>query len=272
MFDHTLPNTDRRVICGRLSPVTLQGNLASEERLAWIRQKLDDEGRVLIGAASVVLDVSEMTIRRDLQELEATGHARRVRGGAVAVGPVAFADRRRSHARSKGRVAAKLADLVPATGAIGIDASSTLLRLATTLGTRRDLTVLTNGPETFAGLQRQTGVTGLLTGGSLEPRTGSLVGPLACRGASQVLLSRLFVSAAGVTVDLGASEACLEEAEVKRTMVRAAEHVVLAVDASKLGSRAVAVGIDWEDISMLVTDLDPSDSRLDPYRDLAEIR
>lgn len=251
--------------------MTLHGNVASEERLAWIRQRLDGDGRVRITDASQELQVSEMTIRRDLQELEATGLARRVRGGAVAVGPVPLADRRRSHARSKAKVAAKLVDMVPATGAIGIDASSTLLRLASTLGARRDLTVLTNGPETFATLQRQAGINALLTGGSLEPRTGSLVGPLACRGASQLLLDRLFVSAAGVTTELGASEACLEEAEVKRTMAQAAADVVLAVDASKLGTRAMAVGVEWDDISLLVTDLDRKDPRLDPYRDLAEI-
>lgn len=251
--------------------MTLHGNVASEERLAWIRQRLDGDGRVRITDASQELQVSEMTIRRDLQELEATGHARRVRGGAVAVGPVPLADRRRSHARSKAKVAAKLVDMVPTTGAIGIDASSTLLRLASTLGARRDLTVLTNGPETFAALQRQAGINALLTGGSLEQRTGSLVGPLACRGASQLLLDRLFVSAAGVTAELGASEACLEEAEVKRTMAQAAADVVLAVDASKLGTRAMAVGVDWDDISLLVTDLDRADPRLDPYRDLAEI-
>jgi DeoR family fructose operon transcriptional repressor len=251
--------------------MTLHGNVASEERLSWIRQRLDADGRVRISDASVELDVSEMTIRRDLQELEAIGQARRVRGGAVAVGPVPLADRRRSHARSKAKVAAKLVSMVPTTGAIGIDASSTLLRLASTLGARRDLTVLTNGPETFAALQRQPGINALLTGGSLEPRTGSLVGPLACRGASQLLLARLFVSAAGVTTELGASEACLEEAEVKRTMAEAAEDVVLAVDASKLGTRAMAVGVDWDHISVLVTDLDRKDPRLDPYRDLVDV-
>jgi len=70
-------------------------------------------------------------------------------------------------------------------GAIGIDASSTLQRLAGRLGAVRDLTVLTNGPETFRALQEHAGITALLTGGELDTRTGSLVGPLAARAAAR---------------------------------------------------------------------------------------
>jgi DeoR family fructose operon transcriptional repressor len=251
--------------------VSVSGNLATEQRLAWISRRLDEHGQVRIAEAAVELDVSEMTIRRDLQELEARGVARRVRGGAVAVGPMAFADRHKSRARAKARISTKLLDLVPANGAIGIDASSTLLRLATAIDNGRDLTVLTNGWETFRALQGKAGVTGLLSGGALDSRTGSLVGPVACRAASSLLLSRLFVSAAAVDPDLGPSEPCLEEAEVKRTMAAVAGEVVLAVDSTKLGARSVATSIAWDDVGLLVTELDPGDARLAHYRDVVEI-
>jgi DeoR family fructose operon transcriptional repressor len=66
-------------------------------------------------------------------------------------------------------------------------------------------------------------------------------------------------------------EATLEEAEVKRSIAASAERVVLAVDSSKLDARGVAVGLEWHDIDLLVTDLDPGDTRLAPYRDLATI-
>lgn len=251
--------------------MSVSGNLATEQRLERIRRQLDDDGQVRIAEVAVELDVSEMTIRRDLQELEAQGVARRVRGGAVAVGPMAFADRHKSRARAKARISSKLLDLVPATGAIGIDASSTLLRLATAIDNGRDLTVLTNGWETFHALQAKAGVTGLLSGGELDTRTGSLVGPVACRAAGSLLLGRLFISAAAVDPDLGPSEPTLEEAEVKRAMAAVAGEVVLAVDATKLGARSVATSIAWDDIALLVTELDPDDARLDDYRDLAEI-
>ena len=251
--------------------MSVSGNLATEHRLDWIRQRLDDHGQVRIADTAAELEVSEMTIRRDLQELEARGVARRVRGGAVAVGPMAFADRHKSRARAKARIAAKLLDLVPATGAIGLDASSTLLRLATAIDSGRDLVVLTNGWETFHALQGKAGVTALLSGGELDARTGSLVGPIAGRAAGSLLLSRLFISAAAADPESGPSEPCLEEAEVKRSMAAVAGEVVLAVDSTKLGARSVATSVAWDDIGLLVTELDPADARLAAYRELAEI-
>ncbi len=63
----------------------------------------------------------------------------------------------------------------------------------------------------------------------------------------------------------------LEEAEVKRTIAAGADEVVLAVDGSKLAGRALAVAVEWDQVDLLVTDLDPGDERLAPYRRLAEL-
>jgi DeoR family fructose operon transcriptional repressor len=249
----------------------VQGTLASEERLRWLNERLAAEGSVAIAEAAETLGVSEMTIRRDLAELEQRGTARRVRGGARAVGPQTFAERRHTASRAKSRIATKLAELVPASGVVAFDASSTIMRLAAGLDAARDLTVLTNGPDTFRALQGMVGVTALLTGGQLDSRTGSLIGPLACRAAAQFTVQTFFASAAAIDPKAGALEATLEEAEAKRSIATGAERVILAVDASKLESRAAAVGVEWDQVSVLVTDLDPGSDRLAPFRDLAEL-
>jgi DeoR family fructose operon transcriptional repressor len=114
-------------------------------------------------------------------------------------------------------------------------------------------------------------VTALLTGGELDESTGSLVGPLATRAAGDVMLRRLFVSASALDPELGSSESTLLDAEAKLALAAAAAEIVLAVDASKLGHRAPARCFDFSRIDMLVTELDPADSRLDPYRDRAEV-
>src|SRR5437870_4372545 len=190
-------------------------NVDALDRLELIRRRLDADGRVRVTDLAEELEVSEMTIRRDLETLADEGVAQRVHGGAVAVGPQQFAARFQQNARAKARLAEKLFDLVGNGGAIGIDASSTLQRLASRLGEARDLTVVTNGPDTFRALQDHPGVTALLTGGELDTRTGSLVGPLAARAARDLMLRRLFVSAAALDPRLGSSESTLEEAEVK---------------------------------------------------------
>lgn len=247
-------------------------NLESMDRLGLIRKRLDVDGRVRVVQLASELDVSEMTIRRDLEALVDEGVAFRVRGGAVAVGPQQFAARAEQHARAKSRIADKLVDLVGAGGAIGIDASSTLQRLATRLAPARDLTVITNGLDTFRSLQGHPGVTALLTGGELDESTGSLVGPLATRTARDVMLRRLFVSASALDPTLGSSESTLLDAEVKLGLAGAAAEVVLAVDSSKLGHRAPARCFRLDAVAVLVTELDPADPRLDPYRDHVALR
>ena len=247
-------------------------NLESMERLELIRSRLDVEGRVRVMDLAGELDVSEMTIRRDLDLLVDEGVAHRVRGGAVAVGPQQFAARAEQHSRAKGRIADKLLTLVGEGGAIGIDASSTLQRLAARLGPSRNLTVLTNGLDTFRALQEHPGVTALLTGGALDESTGSLVGPLATRTANDVMLRRMFVSASALDPQLGSSESTLLDAEVKLALANAAAEVVLAVDSSKLGHRAPARCFGLDRLDVLVTELDPRDARLDPYRDGVDVR
>jgi DeoR family fructose operon transcriptional repressor len=246
-------------------------NLVAEARLRRLSERLATSGSVSIADAAVELDVSEMTIRRDLAELEVRGVARRVRGGALPLGPQTFAERKQARARAKGQIAAKLARLIPSTGTVAFDASSTVMRAAAALDGARDLTVLTNGPETFQALQGRAGVTPLLTGGVLEPRTGSLVGALAVWTARQLVAGRFITSCAALDAIVGATESVLEEAEVKRAIAETAEEIVLAVDSSKLERRATAVCLDWTAIDLLVTELDPSDPRLDPYRAFATI-
>ena len=219
-----------------------------------------------IADLAVELEVSEMTIRRDLDVLAGEGTARRIRGGAVAIGPLEFAERAQTHTREKGVIAQKLLALVPPAGAIGLDASSTVQRLARRLDDVRDLTVVTNGPDTFAVLQQHKGVTALLTGGELDRRTGSLVGPLATRAARDVVVSTLFVSAAALDAEFGSSESTLEDAEVKLAMADSAVDVVLALDSSKLGSHAPTRTFALERLAAIVTELDTDDARLAAYR------
>jgi DeoR family fructose operon transcriptional repressor len=247
-------------------------SIEAMDRLEQIAARVRTAGRVKVTELAVDLAVSEMTIRRDLDVLADQGLVQRIRGGAVAIGPQPFAERFSRHARAKDRVALKLLELVGDGGAIGIDASSTLQRLAGQLGRVRELTVVTNGQDTFAALQDSPGVTALLTGGQRDPRTGSLVGPMATRAAREVLLRRLFVSAASLHPHHGTSEATLEEAEVKLAFADVSAEIIVAADSSKLGQRAPARGLPPERVDLLVTELDPSDPLLDPYRDRWEIR
>lgn len=242
-------------------------SIGAVDRTGRIRAELERSGRVRVVELAADMGVSEMTIRRDLDDLEQEGILRRVYGGAVSVGPQAFSQRLNQNGRAKDRIASKLIELVGDGGAIGVDASTTMQRLVASLPQVTDLTVLTNGPDTFAAMQGTVGVTALLTGGRTDPLTGSLVGPLAIRATRDIRLRRLFVSAAALDAELGSSEATLDEADVKLAMAEVATEVVLAVDSSKLGQRALAASFPPERVGMLVTELGADDSALDPYRE-----
>jgi DeoR family fructose operon transcriptional repressor len=242
-----------------------------EQRIGEMRDLIAARGAVRIDELARDFGVSEMTIRRDLDELEALGIARRVRGGAIALGPEPWEQRHQHNARAKARIADKLLPMVPASGTVAFDASTTIYRLAASIETARDLVVITNGWDTFHSMKGTPGVTASLTGGTEELRTGSLVGPMAVRAAQGFLYDIFFSSAAALDLDFGSSEAALAESEVKRAFSQTSNRIVLAVDHSKLGTRAQARVFDFEQVDLLVTDLNPSDTRLDRYRDRVEI-
>lgn len=245
--------------------------VSPEERLTLVQGLVSERGAVRIDELANDFGVSEMTIRRDLDELEALGLVRRVRGGAIAVGPEPFEERHRHNARAKARIADKLLEVIPTTGAVAFDASSTVFRLATVIGEARDLLIVTNGLDTFRTLAGTPGVDITLTGGTRDARTGSLVGPAAVRTAESMLYDFFVCSAAAIDPGVGSSETTIDDIAVKRAFSRNSGQVVLAADHTKLGNRARARGFAFEEIDLLVTDLAPPDDRLDPYRDTVKL-
>ncbi|MGV8877184.1 MAG: DeoR/GlpR family DNA-binding transcription regulator [Rhodoglobus sp.] len=247
--------------------------LGAQQRRAIVHARLNHDGTIRLDDIARELAVSAMTVRRDLDDMEAEGLLRRVRGGAVAIaGPRPFDQRRAVRARAKQVIAAKAAVLIPQSGAVAFDASTTVGTIASLLGERQGLSVVTNSFENFAGLRALRGVTGILTGGESEPKTESLVGLLACQGAGSLLYSHFFASASAVDALLGGSEVSLAESQVKQAFAAAARETVVCIDSSKLDDRSISVSFLLPDVSVMITELDPGDARLDAYRDQVELR
>jgi DeoR family fructose operon transcriptional repressor len=244
----------------------------AESRRERLLEILSVDGIIRLDEAAERLGVSAMTVRRDLADLEGDGQLRRVRGGAVpSLRPRSFVERMSTGADAKLVIAEKARALVPDAGAAAFDASSTVGTLLSRLDSVSDLTIATNSYENFQVARRLPGATALLIGGEAEERTDSFVGLLACQAAGSLHYSRFFSSSAAADPARGTSEVTLAESQVKRVFVDAADETVLLVDSTKLGQRALAQALGWDRISIMVTDLDPDDKRLDPYRDLTEL-
>jgi len=244
----------------------------SAERRARLIGLLERDGAVRLDDAAAELDVSTMTVRRDLADLEAEGRLSRVRGGAVpALRPRPFAERLAAGAAAKREIARKAVALVPASGAIAVDASSTAGTLLGAAPESPQLLVATNSLENHASARRAARARVVLIGGELEEETDSFVGPLACSSAAELHYDRFFTSASAVSIE-GTSEVTLQEAQVKRVFVASSSETVLLVDSTKLERTALARALAWDAISVMVTELDPADSRLEPFRGLVELR
>ena len=249
------------------------GTLDAETRRDELALMLARDGAIRLDHAASVLEVSAMTIRRDLLDMEADGLLRRVRGGAVPpLGPRSFSERSASRSRAKSIIATKALALIPSSGAIALDASTTVGKLGGMIGGKEGLTVVSNSYENFHAARQGGGASTVLIGGEPEPLTGSFVGALACTAAASLLYRRFFTSASAVDAAHGASEVSLAEVQVKHEFAAAAGETVLLADSTKLDEHDVALSFAWSTVSMLITELDPADSRLDAYRELVELR
>jgi DeoR/GlpR family transcriptional regulator of sugar metabolism len=152
-----------------------------------------------------------------------------------------------------------------------MDASSTICVLAGTMPEAENLSVVTDGIETFLTLTRNSRVHAYLTGGQKDPNAGSLIGPVASSTLEQFSFARAFLSGAALDPSFGTSEFSAEECEIKRLMAKLSDHVVMAADSQKLGTGAAARCLPWEGIDLMVTELDVSDPRLDPYREHVDL-
>ncbi|MGW8482138.1 DeoR/GlpR family DNA-binding transcription regulator [Microbacterium sp. NPDC055903] len=240
-------------------------SLAAEERWNWLLTQLQESKAISLSEAALALGVSEMTVRRDLTVMEERGIARRVRGGAVYGGPVSFQGRERSHADEKATIAEKLLPLVPTSGVIAMDSSTTMNRLAQAIAGADDLTIVTNGLSTFQVLQDRPGVTAILTGGESDRRSDSLVGPVATAFLENMRFAAFFASAAAIDVR-ACYEDTLEEAELKRAFARSSARVVIGAHAEKLGDVATAAAVPLDRVGVLATELDAASDELAPYR------
>ncbi len=243
----------------------------AEPRQKQILQLVNAEGQAVASELARRFGVSDMTIRRDLGTLEDMGLVIRVHGGAIAGERSRFTNRLSTNARAKAKAVAKLADFLPETGCVYFDGSTTVLNLVKALKGRTRLQVATNNVETFNRLAAVKGPTPILLGGSLDTRTDNLIGPLALRSVEALAFEKAFFSAWGLDAGVGLNEVTMEDAQVKEQVARRARHVYVALDHSKLGVVTAGTWIHGRDKSILATDLEPDDRRLEPFRNVFSV-
>jgi DeoR/GlpR family transcriptional regulator of sugar metabolism len=238
-----------------------------------VADRLDVTLRLVRGAGTIGLaelagrlGVSEMTVRRDLDALQARGLVQRVRGGAVAVGgpdsAVGFDARAQWQAATKQRLGAAVAERVPRGSTVLLDAGTTTVSVAAALAARAPLTVAVLSLQAAARLVDVPGVRLIVVGGEARPGEHSLVGPLTAAALRSLSFDLFVLSIGGISAAVGWSEFSLEDAAAKQAGLASAEATIAVADATKLGVRAFARVADLGEVPTLVTDTGAADPDL----------
>jgi DeoR family transcriptional regulator of aga operon len=232
--------------------------LLNEERRRAILEILNREGRVLVLDLAKRFETSQVTIRKDLEELHTHGVIHRTHGGALPAREGALEDptlreKEKLHRKEKLRIAEAAARLVQEGQVVILDSGTTTTAIARALRHFQNLTIVTNAVNIAAELSG-TAVEVILTGGTLRKNSFSLVGPIAEETLHRLNADLLFLGVDGFDVHYGLSTPNLLEAKVNRVMVDVAKRTVAACDSSKFGRRSLSLIAPPQALHEVITD------------------
>ncbi len=245
--------------------------LAIERRNA-ILEKLQVERRVVVSELSALYDVSEETIRRDLDKLENDGYAIKSYGGAVINEnsnlDLPYNVRKNTNVLGKQKIATLISEMVHDGENIMLDASSTAVAIAKTLKNKKDLTVITNSLEIALELIETPGCNVISTGGLATGSSFALVGSVTDKTIRSYYVDKAIISCKGIDMYAGFTESDERHANNKASMFYMAKTKILAIDSSKFNKIAFAKIGDLKEISKIVTDKKPEEEWLQKFEEL----
>ncbi len=238
--------------------------LLSEPRRRRILEWVQEEGSARVRELSAAFQVSEATIRQDLERLEAEGFITREHGGAFlnAARPVAgtMVLHHQENMDKKRRIGALAASLVTDGETLILDAGTTTTEIANRLTARRNLTVITNALNIAVTLGSVPGNAVHMPGGQFKAPTLSLSGDASVEYFRKIMAGKLFLATAGVALDTGLTYPSFADLQLKEAMIKAAAHVFLVADSTKINRSSFTRLGDLEVIQSFITDDGISDA------------
>jgi DeoR family transcriptional regulator of aga operon len=250
--------------------VTTMGTVPSQiqqpgtvERRGRMRALIEGRAFARVAELSQEFGVSAVTVRTDLDSLEAEGGIRRIRGGAMPIDAARLRERSFEEAavqaaEAKARIAAAAVDLLEPGMSVLLDVGTTAAAVAREVVRRdglRELTVITNGLSIALLLEAAIPrVQVVVTGGTLRPLQHSLVAPLAGHVLGRISADLALIGCNGVGAETGVTNINLPEAEVKAAMIAVAARTVVIADGSKIGRVHLGRVADAAAVDVLITD------------------
>jgi DeoR family transcriptional regulator, fructose operon transcriptional repressor len=244
--------------------------MISAERRKQILELVEKRSSISVAEMCELLDVSEMTIRRDLSMLSNQGLLQRVHGGAVSRRGRSYEPpylmRSSINVNDKHAIGEIASSLVMDGDSLALDNGSTVLELAKSLAGKRNLTVLTASLAVANVLADAPGIRLILSGGILRPEEGSLIGHIAERTFQEFRIDKAFIGVGGISLENGLTEYNLEDTLVKRNLINNAEQIIVLTDSSKLGKTRFSFVAPLSVVDVLITDNRGTDEVLQGFR------
>ncbi len=246
------------------------------ERQSQILEIIQRDGNTTVSDLADLFDVSEMTIRRDLRDLDQQGLLRRVHGGAVSDLGRSYEPpyrlRTTKHIAAKEVIGAAAAELVLDGDSIALDVGTTTLEIARKLQHKHNLTILTaslpiaNEIATLFSLENDVRL--ILAGGIVRSGELSMFGHIAQNTYNEFHVDKAFVAIGGLSVEVGLTEYNMEDTLVKKPLLESAREVIVVADSSKFGQITLCSVGPLAAVDTVVTD---SDAPPDMLRQLEEM-
>lgn len=235
-----------------------KGKRNTVQRRTLILEKLDSDGQVFVNDLSNQYEVSEVTIRNDLLQLEKKNMLIRARGGAIKSNRVGvdyeLSKKHKLNLEQKQRIGKRAARLIEDGDTIIIDSGTTTMEMTRNISPDSHVTVITNALNIANQLAHSQNKEVIIPGGFLRRESLSLVGTPAEKSFKNFLSDKLFLGVDGLDIEFGLMTPNIEEAHLNQTMIEISQQVIVLADSSKIFKRNLAIICPISKINILVTD------------------
>jgi DeoR family transcriptional regulator, carbon catabolite repression regulator len=244
--------------------------MLKEERFTHILTTLKKKGKVDLESLSSALNVSEDTVRRDIDSLHNNGLLLKVRGGAITLSknPLSFQDRTRLLSEEKTVVGLKAQQLIRDGVTVFMDGGSTVCAIASHLPANARFRLVTNNMALVPILANYKHIELVVLGGLYDRETAVNTGGQTCSEAAKYIADLYFMGTCALHPDLGISAVFQADGEVKQSMLKNATRTYALGNHTNLNSTEYYKVCNLKEITGLITDLPADDPQLDNFRNL----
>ncbi|HAS58328.1 MAG TPA: transcriptional regulator [Algoriphagus sp.] len=232
--------------------------MTQAERHRFILEELDKAGFVTVSDLAKAMDVTMVTVRKDLKVLEDKGLLYRSHGSATSVSPY-VSDRsvqvkKLEQVEEKSKIAEKALAYIEDQEAIIIGSGTTVVALAQAIPRNKPLTVLTAAMNVTLALMDMQDVELVQLGGVVRKSSSSVVGHYAEEMLQSFACSKLFLSVDGISLEHGLTTSNMMEAHLNAQMIQSVQKTIILADSRKFGRKGFGKICELEDIDVIITD------------------